>query len=240
MSYPPDIQVARDLRGRLPDFMLDWQHTALLIVDMQYMDAHPDHGYGLKAKEEGTFKTLEYYFDRLAKVVIPNIAHLAEHFRALSHPVVYVRIGSRRTDGADTSWRYRQFNLLAPPGSKEREILAEIAPKPLDIVIEKTTSGAFNSTNLDQVLRNIQISSLVICGVATNGCVETTVRGAGDLGYMAYLVDDGCAAFKPELHEESIRDMDHNFAIVKSTEEISREMLGDTAVGSHGGQARSK
>lgn len=240
MSYSSDIQVARDLRGRLPDFTLDWQHAALLIVDMQYIDAHPDYGYGLKAREAGTFKTLEYYFERLAKVVIPNIENLAERFRELGQPVVYVRIGSRRADGADTSWRYRQFNLLAPPGSKEREILAEIAPKPLDLVIEKTTSGAFNSTNLDQVLRNMQITSLVICGVATNGCVETSVRGAGDLGYLVYLVDDGCAAFKAELHEESIRDMDHNFGIVKSTGEITREMLGQAAVGVRSGQARSK
>ena len=232
MAYSADIQIARDLRGRLPDFKLDWGHVALLIVDMQYIDAHPDYGYGLKAKEEGTFDTLAYYFDRIAKVVIPNIAQLADRFRELVQPVVYVRIGSRRQDGADTSWRYRQFNLLAPPGSKEREILGEIAPKPVDLVIEKTTSGAFNSTNLDQVLRNMGINSLVVCGVATNGCVETTVRGAGDLGFLVYLVDDGCAAFKPELHEESIRDMDHNFAIVKSASEIVQESREPALAGS--------
>lgn len=223
MRYSADIQVARDLRGRLPDFKVDWQHVALLIIDMQYIDAHPDYGYGLKAKEAGTFATLNYYFDRLAKLVLPNIGRLAGRFRELPQPVIYVRIGSRRSDGSDTSWRYKQFNLLAPPDSKEAQILAEIAPEPGDVVIDKTTSGAFSSTNLDQVLRNMAISSLVISGVATNGCVESTVRTAGDLGYLTYLVEDGCAAFKPELHEESIRDMDHNFALVKTTADILDE-----------------
>jgi ureidoacrylate peracid hydrolase len=223
MRYSPETQVVRDLRGRLPDFSINWDRAALLIVDMQYIDAHPDYGYGLKAKQEGSFATLQYYFDRLSTLVVPNLQALISLFRGRQLPVIYLRIGCHRQDGADTSWRYKQFHLFAPPGSRERDILDEIAPEVTDIVVEKTTSSGFISTNLHQLLTNLGVSSLVISGVATNGCVESTVRGAGDLGYLTYLVEDACAAFKPELHEESIRDMDHNFALVTTTRSVVQE-----------------
>ena len=224
MSYSKETGVLRDLRGRLPDFQVDPRRLALLIIDMQYIDASPECGYGLKAKQEGTFHLMEYYFNRLSSTVIPNIRELSGLCRELGVPIIYLRVGSRRLDGADTSWRYKQMNLIGEPGSREREILEELAPHPADLVIEKTTSGAFNSTTLDQILRNMGVNSLVITGVATNGCVETTTRGAGDLGYLTYLVEDATATYTQQLHDESISDMDHNFAIVRSTASVLAEL----------------
>lgn len=222
--YSSDTRILRDLRGRLPDFKVDPNRLALLIIDMQYLDASPDYGYGLKAKREGTFHTLEYYFTRLSNLVIPNIQKLVTFCRRAGFPVIYVRVGCRSRDGSDTSWRYKEFNLIAEPGSKEREILEELTPEPSDIVIEKTTSGVFNSTNLDQMLRHMGVNSLLITGVATNGCVETSTRGAGDLGYRTYLIDDATATYTQQLHDESTSDMDHNFALVKQTQELIGEL----------------
>jgi nicotinamidase-related amidase len=223
-NYSEATATLRDLRGRLPDFKVDPDRLALLVIDMQYIDASPDYGYGANAKRQGTFDTMTYYFERLDKLVIPNIQRLLEFSRGAGIQVVYVRVGCRNEDGSDTSWRYKQFNLFAPPGSKEREILEELAPQPGDMIVEKTTSGVFNSTNLDQVLRNMGITSLIVTGVATNGCVETSTRGAGDLGYLTYLVDDATATYTQQLHDEAISDMDHNFALVKQTQEVIDEL----------------
>jgi nicotinamidase-related amidase len=219
---PDDIIV--DIRGRLPEFTVDRDHLALVCIDMQYLDASPDHGYGAKARAAGTFASLEYYFATLDATVIPNIQRLIAAARQNEVPVVYVRVASRLPDAADTSWRYKQFGLLAPPGSKEREILDELAPAAGDVIVDKTTSGMFNSTNIDQIFRNMGVNSLIITGVATNGCVETSTRGAGDLGYRSYLVSDATATYTPESHAESLRDMDHNFAIVKTTEQVLGEI----------------
>jgi nicotinamidase-related amidase len=222
-----ELAPLRDLRGRLASFHVEPEHTALLVIDMQYIDASREHGYGRKAREEGTLESMAYYFDRVERLVVPNIKRLAAACRQAGVPVIYVRISCQSPTGEDASWRYKQmgvFDSLAPPGSIEREILAELAPEPGDIVVDKTTSSAFISTNLHLMLQNMGVTSLVITGVATNGCVESTTRGAGDLGYRSYLVDDATAAFSPQLHEESLRDMDRNFALVRAADEVLDEL----------------
>lgn len=94
----------------------------------------------------------------------------------------------------------------------------------VDLVVEKTTSGVFNSTNVDQVLRNLSVTSLMITGGATYGCVETGTRGAGDLGYLTYLLEDATTTYTQQLHDAAISDMDHNFALVKTTSEVPAEL----------------
>jgi nicotinamidase-related amidase len=94
--------------------------------------------------------------------------------------------------------------------------------KPLEneIVLPKTASGVFNSTAVDQILRNLGIENLVVTGVVTNNCVENAVRDACDRGYAVILVEDGCAAVTEELHLAALRAMRDHFAKVKSTAEV--------------------
>ena len=103
-----------------------------------------------------------------------------------------------------------------------------MAPVGDEIIINKTASGVFSSTNLHYVLNNLGISSLFIVGVYTNECVETTVRDACDLGYLVTLVTDGCATVTPELHEASIKTLQNRYARIVSTseaiEDIEREL----------------
>jgi len=220
-----------EVRGRLPDFQIDCDHVAMLCIDMQYWFASSDTGYGIRAQAGQSRGRFPYYFDRLATQVIPNNVRLLESFRSLGLPRFLVRVATRTRDSADTSWRYKQWGLLVPPDAHECQILEELGPKPGDIVLDKTTSSVFLSTNLDFVLRNIGITSLVITGVSTNGCVESSTRTAGDLGYKSYLIADATATYTPELHEESLSDMDHNFAIVKSTEEVLGELKARQSMG---------
>ncbi len=87
-------------------------------------------------------------------------------------------------------------------------------------MINKTTYGTFTSTGLDHTLRNLGIKTLVIGGVVTNVCVETTARDASDLGYGVMLVGDACAAHSPEIHEASLLSFQGPFGRVRRADEI--------------------
>jgi len=188
----------------LPPPVIARGRTALLIIDMQYLDAHPDYGDGRAAKEKGVDHLLKPYHDRLATVVIPTIQSLQAAARAARVEVIHVKIAALTPDGRDATPRYRVFEYAAPPDSKEAEILEEVAPRPGEIVLPKTSTSAFTTTVIDQVLRNLGITTLIVCGVRTQSCVETTVRDAADRGYDVILVPEGCAAIRQEFHERAL------------------------------------
>jgi ureidoacrylate peracid hydrolase len=218
-----DACAIRDaVEGRLPPFRPCPSSSALLVVDVQFLDAHPDHGLGLRAKDAHGRGPLAYYFDRLASTVLPNIAAVLRACRALGAEVIYVRIAGLTPDGRENNWRYRQMGLTPPLDSTEARILDEIAPLPRDPVLTKSSSGAFASTNLERMLTRFGVEHLLVCGVVTHGCVETTVREAADRGYKVLLIEDACADYAPELHETALAILDGNFAHVVHAAEALR------------------
>ncbi|MCA9137323.1 MAG: cysteine hydrolase [Planctomycetales bacterium] len=106
--------------------------------------------------------------------------------------------------------------MLAAPGSRDADFIESVAPDDQldEIVINKTASGVFSSTNLHYVLNNLGIESLMVVGVYTNECVETTVRDACDLGYLVTVVEDCCATVTPELHNASLATLRDRYARV--------------------------
>lgn len=202
------------------------QHkTALLVIDLQYLDAAPGHGVFADAEKSGVPReSQEYYFKRLDHVVLPNVRRLQDRFRDAKLEIIHTRIMSMTKDGRERSPGHKNLNLHAPPGSREAEFLPEVAPKGDEIVINKTASGVFNSTNISYLLRNMGINGLFICGVYTNECVSTTVRDACDLGYYTTLINDACATVTPELHNATISTVRDRYARVLTTEEALKEI----------------
>ncbi|KAA5539080.1 cysteine hydrolase [Roseiconus nitratireducens] len=201
------------------------RHTALLCIDLQYLDAAPGHGVFRDAEKSGVPREAqEYYFDRLSATVLPNVRRLQNAFRTHDLEVIHTRIQSLTRDGRDRSKGHRRLGLLAAPGSREAEFLEIVAPDEQrdEIVINKTASGVFSSTNLHYVLNNMGIESLFVVGVYTNECVETTVRDACDLGYLVTVVEDCCATVTPELHEASLATLRDRYARVMSLDEVIR------------------
>jgi biuret amidohydrolase len=103
---------------------------------------------------------------------------------------------------------------------RRARIVAALQPESGELVVNKTTYGTFNSTGLDHALRSLGITSLVIGGVLTNVCVETTARDAADRGYEVLLLDDGCAALSPEIHEATLLSFGTYFGHVRGTDEV--------------------
>lgn len=202
------------------------QHKiALLVIDMQFLDAAEGFGVFADVAQSGVpLEAQEYYFKRLHHVVLPNIRRLQDAFRDLKLEVIHTRIQSLTRDGRDRSVGHQRLGLHAPPGSKEAEFLPEVAPKGDEIIINKTASGVFNSTNLEYILRNLKIDSLYVCGVYTNECVSTTVRDACDRGFHTTLINDACATVTPELHNATISTVRDRYSRVMTADEVVKEI----------------
>ena len=198
---------------------LESHKTALLCIDMQYLDAAP--GYGVFADVDASgvpHEAQEYYFSRLEKTVLPNVRKLQDAFRARGLEVIHTRIQSLTRDGRERSPGHKRLGLHAAPGSKEAEFLEEVAPIDNEIIVDKTASGVFNSTNIAYILRNLEITGLFVVGVYSNECVSTAIRDACDLGFFVTLISDGCATVTPELQHATITTMKDRYARVLKTE----------------------
>ena len=207
---------------------LDPEKTALLIIDMQYLDAHRDYGMGKVIKDAGKAAEWEPYFAAVDEIV-PRIQALQDAFRAAKMEVIHVTTVALTQDGRDISRAHKRLGIYARPGSREADVLDELAPVGDEIVIRKTANGVFNATAIDQILKNLGIERLVIVGVGTNDCVETAVRDASDRGYDVILVGDACATRVREQHEYALTLLDGIYCQVLDTETV-RELALGTAV----------
>ncbi len=207
-------------------FDLEPNCTALIIIDMQYASASRGMGLGNILKEKGEETLAEYRYNRIEGIVIPTIKRLLSFFLGNQLPVIYLTLGSLTPDYSDILPHLKSFlkSCNNKRGEKEHEILEELRPHPGAIVLNKTTVGAFSSTNLDAILWNKGVKNLLFTGVTTNMCVETTARDAADRGFNCVLVEDGCAATIHEHHEATMVTFQRIFGKVQGSEEILREL----------------
>lgn len=179
------------LRREVP---IESSATALLLVDVQNLEiAEP-----LRRQHPGFVEDLE------ARVV-PNIRSLVDAARTAGIEVLYTIIESLTRDGRDRSLDHKLSGIFVPKGAWEAGVIAAVAPGPDDIVLPKTSSGVFNSTNIDYVLRNLGIRHLIVVGLLTDQCVDMAVRDAADRGYYVVCVADCCSSYTRDRHEGALR-----------------------------------
>jgi nicotinamidase-related amidase len=174
--------------------------TALLLVDMQRIwlepglnPAHPDWG------------PQHYFHSETAQRAIPNQQRLLAAARSSGVEVLHTIIRSLTHDGRDRSLDHKLTPIHLSPGDPTASPVPALAPVGDEILLPKTSSGVFNSTNLDYLLRNLGIRYLVVAGIMTDQCVDMAVRDGADLGYMVTCVHDACAAPTQERHEGALR-----------------------------------
>lgn len=218
-----------NLPGNLPEIILSPTNSAVLVIDMQHMNAHRDGKYGRWARERGIAERLEYYFNRLERLTLPRMQALLQSARRVGLQVIYTRVASLTSDGREMGWRYKAWEMTDPVDSPEAQILREVAPLPGELVVTKTCTSVFLGSHMDRYLRNMGISNLIICGVATNGCVESAVRDASDLEYGVLVPEDACATLSQQDHDIAINAMDPLYARVMSTEAILEKMERECA-----------
>jgi ureidoacrylate peracid hydrolase len=179
---------------------IDPGHAALLIVDVQNYCAHPDGAASRKLDPQQR----RYLFGSLRETVLPNLRLLQSACRRAHIEIVYAAVENMTRDGRDRSLDYKISGIDVPRGSWEAQVLDEIAPAEDEMIFRKISSSVFISTNIDYVLRNLEVRSLIVAGMMTDQCVESAVRDACDLGYLVTLVTDACTTDSAERHEQSL------------------------------------
>lgn len=190
-SFGDTVRSASGLSaGEVPD--LRGEATALMVIDVTNFDAHPDHGFARFAREEGI--GLDYYWDRVANRMMPNLLLLLAAFRGAAARVVHVRVGAQFEDYGDSQAHFRDVHRRsgALRGTDEFEVREELRPRLGEAVIDKSGASAFTTGNADTVLRNAGVEQLAIAGVVTNGCVIASAITAWDLGYQVLVAEDAC------------------------------------------------
>ena len=181
---------------------LDWSVTALVIIDMQRDFMEPG-GFG---------ETLGNDVSRLATAVKP-IAAVLSAARDLGMLVIHTREGHlpdlsdappAKVERGAPSLRIGDpgpMGRILIRGEAGHDIIPELYPLDTEIVIDKPGKGAFYATELGEVLQKYGVENLLVCGVTTEVCVNTTVREANDRGFRCIVLSDCCASYFPEFHE---------------------------------------
>jgi nicotinamidase-related amidase len=188
------------------EYSLDLGSAVLLIIDMQRDFLEPG-GFG---------EMLGNDVSHLRRAIEPNAALLAA-WRAAGGLVIHTREGHRpdladlppakkiRGRSATTIGDSGPMGRILVRGEAGHDIIPELYPAPGEPVIDKPGKGAFFATDLHAILQNRGIQQLVVTGVTTEVCVNTTVREANDRGYDCLVVSDCCASYFPEFHEMGLR-----------------------------------
>ncbi|MEO6298154.1 MAG: isochorismatase family cysteine hydrolase [Paracoccaceae bacterium] len=186
MQRPEDSTLSR----RRP---FDPKRTCLLLVDTQNCVWNLD-----------VATNYPYFDETLRETVIPNLQALCIAFRAAGAEVMYTVMENLTADGRDRSLDYKLSKFFIAKGSWDAKVLDQLPPASDDIVLPKTSSGVFNSTNIEYLLRNIGIDTLVVTGFLTDQCVDHTLRDAADRGFYPICVSDGCATHTLTRHQTAL------------------------------------
>jgi nicotinamidase-related amidase len=196
--------------------------TALLVIDLQKGEYNPDK---IAAEPQHA-----HLFERIREVVIPNGQKLLAACRAAGVEVIYTVVESLTLDGRDRSLDYKVSGIFFPKGSWGAEVLDELKPLPNEIVIPKTSSSLFNSTNFEYVLRNLGVEYVMVMGILTDQCVETAVRDGCDRGFMMTLIDDACATFSEQRHKEALIGF-QGYCRTRTTDQVIEELQRPAEIG---------
>jgi nicotinamidase-related amidase len=216
--------IFKALAKPLPDFEIKPGKTALLLIDIQNLVSA--EALLQEALDAGLPKTevreaLQEYDQRVKKAV-KNAGRILQACRNRGYDVMHIKLGAQTSDPRHTAKINRKANFIVPMDAEKGKFFSEVKPAKGELVFPKTNGGAFTGTNLDFVLRNMDIESIIIVGFLTDQCVLATAIYGGDVGYDVLLVEDACTGTTKENHDAVIRLAKDVFLKVKSTDELLR------------------
>lgn len=199
--------------------------AALLFIDVQNFGAHREGGEYKDTPPDRFEAKYGWFFEQFETVALPNMQRLQQACRKAGVEVMYTVIESLTQDGRDRSLDYKITGFNVPRGSWDAKVVDGIAPGEDEIVIPKTSSSVFISTNIDYVLRNLGVKQVIMSGMLTDQCVDSAVRDACDMGYLVTVATDACVTHSRERHEASLR-LNRGYCRQVSTSQILDELKG--------------
>ncbi|MBL7191698.1 cysteine hydrolase [bacterium] len=189
------------------EMLLNCDKSALMVIDMQKFFLDPDSPT----------------FTCGGLAVLPNVKRLLDTFRQAKRPVIYTKHvhHPNLSDAGIMGWWWEGMCL---EGSPESEIHDEIAPLPDEKVILKHRYSSFYNTDLETVLRCLKVEDLVIAGIMTNMCCESTARDAYYRDYRVFFTADATGSICEEMHLASLLNLSFGFAYIAGVEEIVKRI----------------
>ncbi len=187
--------------------------TALIVVDMQ-------NGFCRDGGSSDKIFTIDQ-----CKAAIGPCVKLIRAARSVKVPIIYTRIVWRadyRDGGVLTDELIPALKEIqcCAEGSWDAELIDEMDPQPEDFIIDKNRYSAFYGTPLGSILSSMDIRHLVVCGVTTNICVETTVRDAAQRDFRVFVPRDATGEVAPERHEWALTTIDTRFGWVIDSDDV--------------------
>ncbi len=181
--------------------------SALLVIDMQNFFLNPES------------KT----FTPGGLAIIPNVVKLVKVFRQNKFPVIYTAHvhKSPEMDGGIMAWWWQGMVI---ENTTDAQIHPALAPLPKEKVIYKHRYSGFYNTDLEITLRCLKITDLLICGIMTNLCCETTAREAFMRDFRVFFLLDATGTIDEELHLATLKNVAFGFAYVTKTEEVLKKL----------------
>jgi ureidoacrylate peracid hydrolase len=190
--------------------------AALVVVDMQNGFCHP----------EGSFAKLGLDVSGLT-AAIDGCVRLVDAAHEHGVPVMFTRYVYRSDyrDGGvliqELMPALRDVRSLEA-NTWDAELVDELKPKADDFVLDKNRYSAFYGTGLEPILTSLRVDALVVCGVTTNMCVETTARDAMQRDYRTFVVGDATGELDPQRHEMALATLGFGFGRIVSVEDVLR------------------
>jgi nicotinamidase-related amidase len=179
--------------GPTRDRPIQPSRTALLLVDVQNWVVN-DRQAAIRPEFDAAVRA----------TALPNMINLVEACRSAGVEVLYTVMENLTRDGRDRSLDYKLSGISIGKGSWDAQVLDAVAPAGDEIVLPKTSSSVFNSTNIDYLLRNLGVAELAVVGFLTDQCIDHTVKDAADRGYYVTCIRDACMANTQARHEAAL------------------------------------
>jgi len=203
------LRAIEKLGKRRDDFEIEPSKSALMVIDMQE--------YFLSADSHA--------FIPSSKAIVPNIERLLKAYRKIGHPVIFTRHALKNDDEPGIMGRW--WADVIREGDSFSKITSVLRPLKSEVVLRKTRYSAFQGTDLEKLLRERGIESLVITGLMTHLCCESTAREAFMKDFEVYFIVDATVSQYEELHLSSLKTLSDGFAIPLTTDELLRKLGGE-------------
>ncbi|MBO2944039.1 cysteine hydrolase [Paenibacillus sp. F411] len=186
--------------------------TAVIVVDVQNDYCHPDGALPLSGCDLSGVKSM-----------MPNLQELLTQARANAVPIIFIQTFHEKATDSE-AWVTRssgRSSAVCRTGSWGAQFY-EVCPEKEDVIVNKHRYSAFVNTRLDSVLHTLKVETLVMTGVSTNVCVESTARDGFMRDYNIVLVHDACASYSQKAHDMTVENIEGYFGKAATTPELIR------------------